>query len=125
MTMHAIILDVLLGLVVVSSWVGVLGMVRMRTPLQALHYLTLPATAGMIFLFAAVYFDAGFNANTVKVLVIAVVFLAINSVVTHASGRAFRTRELGHWQPRDGDPIEFVPSTHHPAQPKNVTEAQP
>ena len=32
----------------------------------------------------------------------------INSVGTHATARAFRARELGHWEPRDGDPIEFV-----------------
>jgi hypothetical protein len=37
--------------------------------------------------------------------------LAVNSVVTHATARAFRTREIGHWQPRDGDNIEFVRDT--------------
>ena len=125
MTAHAIILDVLLAVVVLSAWIGALGMVRMRTPLQALHYPFIPATVGVIFLVAAVFFDAGVNANTLKVLIIAIVFLAINSVVTHATGRAFRTRELGHWEPRDGDPIEFVHSSHHPAEPKQTTKARP
>jgi hypothetical protein len=37
--------------------------------------------------------------------------LGINAVVGHATGRAFRARELGHWEPRDGDPIEFVRDT--------------
>jgi hypothetical protein len=36
------------------------------------------------------------------------VLLGINSVVAHATARAFRQRELGHWEPLDTDPLEFV-----------------
>lgn len=115
MSIHSTTLDVLLGLVVLSCWLGVIGMVRMREPMQALHYLTLPATVGVAALTVAVFVDTGLSSISFKTLLIAFILLAINSVVTHATARAFRTRELGHWEPRDGDPIEFVPSTHHPA----------
>ena len=45
---------------------------------------------------------------------IAFILVAINSVVTHATARSFRARELGHWEPRKGDPIEFVRDTEAP-----------
>ena len=114
MTAHQVLIDACLGVVVVSCWIGVLGMLRMRHPTQALHYLSIPATMGVGALTAAVFLETGFGPTSLKMLLIGVVILGINSVVSHATARAFRARELGHWEPRDGDPFEFVPSTHHP-----------
>lgn len=99
---------VLLGAVVVLCWLGVIGMWRMKEPMQALHYLSLPATAGAILLTIAVSISQGMGQAFWKVLLIAFVLLATNSVVTHATARAFRARQLGHWEPSDGDPIEIV-----------------
>ncbi len=113
MTFHRIAIDVLLGVVCLACWLGVAGMLRMREPMQALHYLALPATVGMSALTLAVFVENGASATSFKTLLIALILLAINSVVSHATARAFRTRELGHWEPRDGDPIEFVPKRRH------------
>ncbi len=99
---------ILLSGVVITCWLGALGMWRMREPLQALHYLSLPACLGSTLLTVAVFVETG-NSNTAwKTLLICVCLLAVNSVVTHATARAFRTRQLGHWEPRPGDPVEFV-----------------
>jgi monovalent cation/proton antiporter MnhG/PhaG subunit len=100
--------SVLLSLVVLLCWLGALGMWRMKEPTQALHYLSLPATAGAILLAIAVLIAQGPREAFWKVLLITVILLATNSVVTHATARAFRARKLGHWEPRDGDPMEFV-----------------
>jgi multisubunit Na+/H+ antiporter MnhG subunit len=107
-TFQIMITDILLGVTVLSCWIGVIGMLRMREPMQALHYLSLPASLGVIALTGAVISGTGMSSTTLKTALIAVVLLGINSVVAHATARAFRTRELGHWEPRDGDPIEFV-----------------
>ncbi|HEX3892519.1 MAG TPA: monovalent cation/H(+) antiporter subunit G [Terracidiphilus sp.] len=104
---HAI-LDVLLSAVVLLCCLGALGMWRMKEPTQALHYLSLPATGGAILLTLAVFLSQGSSQASWKVLLIALILLASNSVVTHATARAFRARELGHWEPIDGDPIEIV-----------------
>lgn len=121
MTVHAIVINFLLGIVVLASWLGVAGMLRMPHPTQALQYVALPATAGMAAVILAVFLQTGIGPTAWKTLLIGLVLLAVNSVVTHATARAFRTRALGHWEPLDGDPIEFVPSTHHPA----ANEARP
>lgn len=107
---HPIIESILLGIVVLSAWLGVIGMLRMREPTQSLHYLSLPAV-GAIALTIAVFVETGPTQASWKTVAICVLLLAVNSVVTHASARAFRGREIGHWQPREGDPIEFVRDT--------------
>jgi multisubunit Na+/H+ antiporter MnhG subunit len=124
MTPHQVTIDALLALMALASWIGVLGMMRMRHPVQALHFLTLPATVGIGALTLAIFVESGFGSTSMKALLIAVVILAFNSVVTHATARAIRARELGHWEPRDGDPMEFVPSTHHPGPHGEVKERQ-
>jgi monovalent cation/proton antiporter MnhG/PhaG subunit len=99
---------VFLVLLVAACWFGVLGMWRMREPMQALHYLSLPASIGAVFLAVAVFLEEGSTQISWKTLLIAGILFAINPVVAHATARAFRARELGHWEPLSGDPIEFV-----------------
>jgi multisubunit Na+/H+ antiporter MnhG subunit len=98
----------LLILVMFFCWIGVLGMWCMREPTQALHYLSLPACGAAVVLTAAVFFQTGSSQASWKTLLICFVLLGINSVVTHATAQAFRSRQVGHWQPRPGDPVEFV-----------------
>ncbi len=108
-TLHYPVLEtILLTLLVLACWLGVLGMWRMREPMQALHYLSLPASVGVVFLVLAVFLEEGDSQISWKTLIIAAVLFAINSVGAHAAARAFRARELGHWEPRNGDPFEFV-----------------
>ena len=108
MRMESVVEVGLLMLVVLLCWMGVLGMWRMKEPVQALHYLSLPATGGAIFLTIAVAISQGLGQAFWKVLLIGVILLASNSVVTHATARAYRARNLGHWEPLPGDPIELV-----------------
>jgi multisubunit Na+/H+ antiporter MnhG subunit len=99
---------VLLVLVMIFCWLGVLGMWRMREPMQALHYLSVPTCGATVVLTAAVFSQTGNSQAGWKTFLICLVLLGINSVVTHATAQAFRSRKLGHWQPLPGDPLEFV-----------------
>jgi multisubunit Na+/H+ antiporter MnhG subunit len=107
---HPITEVILLAIVVLCAWLGVLGMLRMKQPTQALHYLSLPAVGGVA-LVIAVFVETGPSQASFKTLAICIMLLAVNSVVTHATARAFRGRDLGHWQPRDGENFEFVRDT--------------
>jgi monovalent cation/proton antiporter MnhG/PhaG subunit len=107
-TPRLIVEAVLLGVVVLSCWLGSVGMLRMREPMQGLHYLSLPACVGSVALVAAVFVQTGNSQASWKTVLICLVLLAINSVVAHATARAFRTRALGHWEPRPGDGVERI-----------------
>ncbi len=106
--LHHVVIDGFLGITAVVCWLGVIGMWRMRQPMQALHYMSLPAAFGSVTLTIAVACQTGLSQATAKCIVIAVILIAINSIVTHATARAFRVRELGHWEPRPGDGVEFL-----------------
>jgi len=108
MTIGSVVETASLILVVLFCWLGVLGMWRMKEPMQALHYLSLPATAGVTLLTIAVLMAQGAGQAFWKSLLIALILFASNSVVTHATARAFRARKLGHWEPIDGDPMEMA-----------------
>lgn len=106
---HRIAVDILLGLSALACWLGALGMIRMRDPFQALHYLSLPAIPGMAALTAAVWVETGWTQATWKCGIILAILMASNSVGTHAAARAFRAREKGHWEALPGDSeVEFL-----------------
>lgn len=96
-----------LTLLVAVCWIGCIGMLRMRNPTQALHFLSLPAGFGGALLPLVYICASGWTSATLKSAVIALFLIAANSVVTHATARAFRVRDVGHWQPESGDQIEF------------------
>lgn len=108
---HSVTVVVLLVLVAVFCWLGVIGMLRMREPVQALHYLALPAGLGMILLTIAVFVQTGASQASAKCVLIVFLMLGFNSVGTHAAARAFRARELGHWEPYPEDDVECLDLT--------------
>ena len=109
MSAQSIAVDGLLAFTAVSCWAGSLGMIRMRDPYQALHYLGVPAIVGMGALTLAVFVETGWSQASWKCAIILFVLVAANSVGTHAAARAFRQREKNHWEPLPGDKeIEFL-----------------
>jgi len=107
---HEMFEAILLAGIVASCWIGVFGMLRMRNPTEALHYLSLPASFGSTLLVIAVFVHTGSSLAAWMTLFICFVLLSINSVVTYATARAFRTREKGYWRLlASTDGAEFVP----------------
>ena len=106
--MIAMVEYALLAAIAVSCWIGCIGMLRMRDPNQALHYLSFPAAIAAVLLPFAFLCLSGWSLATLKATLIALFLLASNAVVTHATARAFRVRAIGHWEPRKGDAVEFV-----------------
>lgn len=106
---HDDIVAASLSLTVLCCWIGALGAWRMHKPVQSLHYLALPTGAGAIFLAVAVVIETGWGTTAAKVIAICAILIVTNAVGAHAAARAFRTRKLGHWEPREEDGVEFIP----------------
>ncbi len=104
MSVESVAIIILLGTAVLFCVIGVLAMWCMREPMQALHYLAMPATVSIALIAVAVFLQTGFGPTAIKTAVIVVVLLSINSVVAHATARAFYIRgrargkrELPEW----------------------------
>ena len=108
MTARVMLEDGLLTATVLCVWIGCIGMLRVKEPVQALHYIGVPGATGAGLLTVAVFVHAGFTVLSWKMLLTAAVLFAINSVVAHATARAFRVREKGLWQHRHGDDMETI-----------------
>lgn len=115
MSAAAVAVDGLLAFTALSCWAGALGIIRMRDPWQALHYLGVPAIAGMGALTLALFVQTGWSQASWKAAIILVVMVAANSVGTHAAARAFRQRQKQHWEPHPDDPeVEFLEGRPRP-----------
>lgn len=115
MTAATAAVDGLLAFTALSCWAGAIGMLRMRDPYQALHYLGVPAIVGMGALTVALFVQTGWSQASWKCALILIVLVASNSVGTHAAARAFREREKDHWEPLPEDEeIEFLDGRPQP-----------
>jgi len=88
----------------------VIGMLRMRVPMQALDCLSMPACTGSVLLVIAVFVQTGSSSAAWNTLIICAVLLAINTIVTPATAKILRRRERGYWKLLPGDGAVFVPT---------------
>jgi len=105
-----IAIEVLLYAAVVVALLCAWLMLRMRDEYQMMHFLTPPASLSVILITAAVFLQQGRKPESFKALFIVVVLVAMNTVVTHATARAFRIRQVrDSWQPTEGQEVPVLP----------------
>lgn len=103
----ALVGDVCLGLGVLVVLACCLGVLRMRTPLDRLHFTTPAATLGAALIAAAVLLDHPDAQAGIKAVGIVVLLGGGGTVVSHMLARAIRARDTGVLEPtaaelRDG-----------------------
>jgi multisubunit Na+/H+ antiporter MnhG subunit len=103
----AIVESVLLAAAALLTLVCAVGVLVMPDPFQKLHYLAPPA-AFASFLVAAAVFVRGNATGGIKAVLAALVLLAINAAVTHATARAARIRDAGQLAPTGDEEILVV-----------------
>jgi len=89
---------ILLGLGAAVILVSCLGVWRMPSAYDRLHYIGPAATLGVLFTSLGVIVSEGFSQTGVKAFLILLVILLTNPVLTHATARAMRIREYGRWK---------------------------
>ncbi len=86
---------VLLAIVVLSAAISAIGVLLAKDFYERLHYLSIVATVGVWSLAAAVLVKESIDQAGIKAVLIAAVVFLMNSVLTHATARAGRTRQYG------------------------------
>lgn len=98
------------GIALICSWL----MLRMRDEYQMMHFISPPASVSAILITIAIFVQRGARPESFKAVFITLILLLMNSVVTHATARAFRIRDVrGHWKPRDGEQVPVLPADGH------------
>jgi multicomponent Na+:H+ antiporter subunit G len=88
-----IIIAILLGLAVLSAWIGCWGFVRMSTALDRLHCAAFVNAAAGLSLTAAVVVQDGARDRTLKMCFVLVILLLGGAALSHAAGRALVLRD--------------------------------
>jgi multisubunit Na+/H+ antiporter MnhG subunit len=95
------------AIALLSSWL----MLRMKDEYQMMHFMAPPASLSAILITVAIFLQQGRKQESFKAIVITIVLLTMNSVVTHATARAFRIREVREqWRPRKGEEVPLKPT---------------
>lgn len=90
--MKTVVIDALLILAVLNTWLGCLGFVRLRTAFERLHCVTfVNAGAGLPIVVAAFVAD-GASDRALKILLLACLQLLAGAALAHASGRVLLLR---------------------------------
>lgn len=108
MTISNWAIDILLFSSLAVTIFSCVALAFVRDFFNRLHYLGPVTSVSITLLLVAVVIHSGWSQAAIKTFLVWFVMLLINTVLTHATVRAARVRELGHWTP---DPKEKIART--------------
>jgi multicomponent Na+:H+ antiporter subunit G len=94
----------LLAIAVLAAAIGSLGILVMPRLYARMHYLSLASSLGVILLALAVMVQEAAQPSTGKALIAAILVAFTGPLLNHATIRAARTHNLGHWAGSENAP---------------------
>ena len=85
-------IDVFIVLAVTAGWLGCLGYVRLRDPLDRLHCVTFSNIASGLMLLIAALLNDGMASRPLKIGLIWIITIISGAITSQATGRALVTR---------------------------------
>jgi monovalent cation/proton antiporter MnhG/PhaG subunit len=82
------------------------GVLVMRDAYDRLHYTAPATTIAPLAIAAAIVLEERLSAAGIKALLVALALLVTNPVLTHATARAARIRQLGEWTVQEGEHVK-------------------
>jgi monovalent cation/proton antiporter MnhG/PhaG subunit len=107
-THHPIITGSLLGMAVALTILCCLGLMLMRDAYQRVHYSAPVVTISMLLVAIAVFIEESDSQARIKVTLIFVMMLVMNSILSHATARAIRIRQVGQLDPKGEEKIPVL-----------------
>jgi len=104
---HPVLSSIFLFLAAAIALIFTIGLAIMRDPFQKLHFSSPIVALCPLFISVAVFLENSDPAARFKVVIISVVLFLMNSVLSHATGKAIRIRDVGQWpvQIKEGIPL--------------------
>ena len=85
-------INIFIALAVGAAWLGCLGFLRLRDPLDRLHCVTFFNVVGGFMLLIAALLQDGIGSRPLKILLIWVITLIAGAATSHTTGRAILAR---------------------------------
>ncbi len=105
----AILLWAAVGIGVVCA----VALLVMRDLNERLHFLAPIATVSAVLITAAVIVEARLSSAGIKAILVTVILIGTNTILTHATARAARVRQFGHWVIRPEERVGAAPPEGH------------
>jgi len=93
-----VVVDVLLGLAVLTVAAAALGVAVMPDAYARLHYVTPAAIVAPVFVTLAIFVREGLDENTGETVVALFFMIVAAPFLSHATIRAMRVRDRGDWR---------------------------
>jgi monovalent cation/proton antiporter MnhG/PhaG subunit len=98
--------EIVLATGIVIALVCCLAVAVMKNHYERLHFMAPVSTVSVTLILIAVIVEEGWGQAAIKMVLILLALVFTNAVLAHATARAARVRDLGHWQPAEGEKIE-------------------
>ena len=98
-------IEVLLATGILVALLCCLAMPVMKSRYERLHFMAPVSTVSVTLVLIAVILQEGWGQATIKMVLILLALVFTNAVLAHATARAARVRDLGHWQPGEHEKI--------------------
>jgi multisubunit Na+/H+ antiporter MnhG subunit len=108
MAHHPIITGILLGTAVLLAILCSLGLLVMRNPYQRLQFSAPVVGVSIMLIVAAVWVEDAEWQSRIKATLIALILFFTNAILSHATARAIRIREVGHWPATEDEHVPIV-----------------
>jgi monovalent cation/proton antiporter MnhG/PhaG subunit len=99
MAHHPIISGVLLGVAVAICLVCAIGVAIMRDAYQRLQFSAPVVTVAITLIVIAIWIEDAQWQSRIKATLIALILFFTNAILSHATARAIRIRNIGAWPP--------------------------
>ncbi len=102
----ALTVAILLGLAALATVLSVVALLVMRDLYERLHFTTPVASVTAVLVTAAVLVQSHLAQAGIKSILITIALIGSNTMLNHATARAARVRQFGHWvvQPDEHPP---------------------
>lgn len=95
----------LLGVSVLIVAASCLGVLVTPNVFDRLHFLGPASALAPVLVAIAVLLDESLSVASMKPIIVAVVLMLTGPILTHATARAARVRQFGHWVPPDNEEV--------------------
>lgn len=88
---------VLLGIGIAAVLLSCVGVLVMPNVFDKLHFTSPASTVGALAIALAVVVKEGWSPSSLKAMLVFLLLAITSPVITHATARAARIRQFGHW----------------------------